>query len=323
MKTKIKVLFASLVLLLSPLQFVFAAPSITNVMILQKDYKSAVISWTTDTLSNTEIEYGTTSIYDSAWPANELLTTSHTVSLDNLQPSTTYHFIVKSKDEEEERTVSSEYTFTTDAAPATPAPPDQTLGSTEAPLISNVLATSISADSAIITWNTDMPADSLVSYSTDTSYSQTSVPDYTSTMVHTVTLNGLTENTTYNLKVKSVNSSGLPAESQNVTFKTLSASELTGTGTASGLQFVPPTEIVAPAPNAPAPVKVIFPYNVRLMDTVKFRKGPAIYIVKESGLYPFATYADYLAYKKASKKALKTFSGDGSQYTLNTGAARW
>jgi hypothetical protein len=59
---------------------------------------SAVITWTTDQLSDSRVEYGTTAayggqIYDAA------LATDHSMTLSGLVPSTTYHFKVTSTSE--------------------------------------------------------------------------------------------------------------------------------------------------------------------------------------------------------------------------------
>jgi len=75
---------------------------------------SATISWITDEPSTSQVEY---------WPGSlsELdatLVTSHSVTLTDLTPETTYHYKVKSADAAGNLAVSDEYTFTTLAAPA-------------------------------------------------------------------------------------------------------------------------------------------------------------------------------------------------------------
>lgn len=74
---------------------------------------SATISWETDKSATTQLEYGTTNAYGSTTTIDETMTTSHSVTLTGLKPSTTYHFIVKSKDSSEEEVVSQDQTFST------------------------------------------------------------------------------------------------------------------------------------------------------------------------------------------------------------------
>lgn len=74
---------------------------------------SASISWATDKAATTQLEYGTTDAYGSTTTIDERLTTSHSVILTELNPITTYHFKVKSKDASGEEVVSQDQTFTT------------------------------------------------------------------------------------------------------------------------------------------------------------------------------------------------------------------
>jgi len=63
---------------------------------------TVTITWTTDELSTSQIEYGTTTAYGSLTTLDEDLVTSHSVDLTDtdLAPNTSYHYRVKSKDEE-------------------------------------------------------------------------------------------------------------------------------------------------------------------------------------------------------------------------------
>ncbi|MCK4242050.1 MAG: fibronectin type III domain-containing protein [Dehalococcoidia bacterium] len=75
---------------------------------------SATISWITDEPSTSQVEY---------WPGSlsaldKTLVTSHSVTLTNLAPGTTYYYKTMSADDAGNLAVSDEYTFTTLAAPA-------------------------------------------------------------------------------------------------------------------------------------------------------------------------------------------------------------
>ncbi len=71
------------------------------------------ISWTTDKGATSQVEYGPLTVYGSSSANTETLVTSHSISLNNLNSGTTYHYRVKSTDEVGNVTFSEDYTFTT------------------------------------------------------------------------------------------------------------------------------------------------------------------------------------------------------------------
>jgi hypothetical protein len=70
-------------------------PTISNVAVSGITWDSATITWDTDQLADSRVEYGTTTSYGS-FVLDSALTTSHGVVLGGLAPSTTYHFKVTS-----------------------------------------------------------------------------------------------------------------------------------------------------------------------------------------------------------------------------------
>ena len=81
---------------------------------------SATISWATNEPATSQVEYGTTNAYGSTTTLDESLITSHGVTLAGLNPSTTYHFKIKSKDESGNEVASQDQTLTTiSTTPAT------------------------------------------------------------------------------------------------------------------------------------------------------------------------------------------------------------
>jgi len=85
---------------------------------------SATISWKTDENATSQVEYGTTDAYGSTTPLDEKLTKNHSVALSGLQPDTTYHFMVKSRDSSGNEATSSDTAFQTQSpVPPAPAPP--------------------------------------------------------------------------------------------------------------------------------------------------------------------------------------------------------
>ena len=89
--------------------------NITNVVVADLRVTSVQVTWDTDEPATTEVEYGLTNGYgETAW-ADPRLTTTHSVHLSGLTPSTLYHFRVKS--------VGTTTAFSNDATFTTPAVP--------------------------------------------------------------------------------------------------------------------------------------------------------------------------------------------------------
>jgi len=73
-------------------------PSISSVLISKISDSGMTISWTTNEISDTQVEFGTTTTYGSSTPLVSTLVTNHSAQLTGLQPITLYHFRVKSRD---------------------------------------------------------------------------------------------------------------------------------------------------------------------------------------------------------------------------------
>lgn len=74
---------------------------------------SATITWDTDEMSDTQIEYGTTTSYGSTTTRDINFTTEHSQGLSGLSAGTLYHYRVKSRDAVGNISVSGDYTFRT------------------------------------------------------------------------------------------------------------------------------------------------------------------------------------------------------------------
>jgi hypothetical protein len=83
---------------------------------------SASIIWTTDELASSQVEWGTSNSYGTLTPdppdvdptsGQYLGVIDHSVVLSGLQPDTTYHYRVRSKDAAGNESISSDKTFTT------------------------------------------------------------------------------------------------------------------------------------------------------------------------------------------------------------------
>lgn len=73
----------------------------------------AAIAWTTNELSDSQVDYGTTTSYGSSTTLNVSLVTAHTALLSGLSANTQYHYRVRSRDAAGNVSVSGDFTFTT------------------------------------------------------------------------------------------------------------------------------------------------------------------------------------------------------------------
>jgi len=87
-------------------------PVIANVLASSTE-TSAVVTWTTDEPASSQVEYGASTAYGSTSALEEALVASHSVTLSDLEPESTYHYRVKSEDGSGNQAVSGDYTFTT------------------------------------------------------------------------------------------------------------------------------------------------------------------------------------------------------------------
>ncbi|MBS3105955.1 fibronectin type III domain-containing protein [Candidatus Woesearchaeota archaeon] len=192
-------------------------PLISNVAISGIDAAAATVTWTTDELSDSQVEYGLTSSLGNASTLDTGLVTSHSVTLTSLSPSTTYSYRVKSRDANGNLGVSSIATFTTAAPDLTP------------PTISGVAVSSITLTSAVVMWTTNESADTQVFYGTSpTALNNFSTLDTSLVANHTVNLSGLVQATTYYYSVRSKDSSGNLATSPVASFSTVVPSTAMG-----------------------------------------------------------------------------------------------
>ncbi|MDZ7291416.1 MAG: FG-GAP-like repeat-containing protein [candidate division KSB1 bacterium] len=101
------------------------------------------------------------------------------------------------------------------------APPD-----VEAPQISKIAASNVTAEYATITWETNEWSDSQVEYGLDISYGRASAWDTSLVKNHGVLLTGLQANTIYHFRVKSRDAAGNLAAGEDQTFKTNASAAL-------------------------------------------------------------------------------------------------
>jgi hypothetical protein len=186
-------------------------PQISAISASSVTAASALIGWSTDEASDSQVDYGPTSAYGTSTTLNAALVTSHSQQLSGLSAGTTYHYRVRSRDGSGNLATSGDQTFTTAAPDTTP------------PLISAVAASGVSNTAATIGWTTDEPADTQLDYGTTTAYGSSSTLNPALVTAHSQTLAGLTPNTLYHYRVRSRDAAGNLATSGDQTFSTTNA----------------------------------------------------------------------------------------------------
>jgi hypothetical protein len=185
-------------------------PSLANVLVEGVTDTLAVVSWTTNEPADSFVEYGTDTGYGLkvSDPGNFVL--RHSVTLSKLSPSTTYHLRAASTDPSGNGPSKNEdIMFTTMRTP-----------DTTPPVISNVRVSGITDKLAVVTWETDEPADGAVEYGTTASYGSTATHTGLGTL-HELTLLNLKASSTYHFRVKSRDATGNgPSASRDLNFTT-------------------------------------------------------------------------------------------------------
>jgi Malectin domain len=97
-----------------------SGPVITNVGASSITTTGATITWTTNVLANTQVEYGPTTAYGGQTILNSALVTNHVQPLTGLAPGVPYHYRAHSTDGFANPAVSGDLTFTTLAADPPP-----------------------------------------------------------------------------------------------------------------------------------------------------------------------------------------------------------
>ncbi len=97
-------------------------PDLVGSPSIQARIRSALIEWLTEPSTHAAssfIQYGSTDSYGSEQGSSELVS-SHSVTLIDLEPATTYHFRLKWVDQDGNIGYSPDYTFSTNEAPSAP-----------------------------------------------------------------------------------------------------------------------------------------------------------------------------------------------------------
>ncbi|UCG85846.1 MAG: hypothetical protein JSW71_18325, partial [Gemmatimonadota bacterium] len=180
-------------------------PVISGVRAINLTTTTARIVWTTNEPSDSLVNYGiSTGLGLSRFDSD--LVTSHSVLLTGLTQGTMYYFEVQSTDGADNTALDNNndfyYGFKTLMPETTP------------PVITNTQAAAVLHDSAIITWDTNEPADSVVAYGDTPALGQT-VIDNRLLLSHSMELTSLTPLTVYYYEVRSTDGNGNTAVDDN------------------------------------------------------------------------------------------------------------
>ena len=189
------------------------------------DVDSATIYWRTNEVSDSEIRYDVSSNTWSAYANRQTaanLVTNHSMTLTGLSPGTTYYYSVRSRDAAGNAVTSDEVFFTTDEAPDSPPPPEQ---DTTAPVIDGPSLRQRRSNPIPprVYWRTNEVSDSEIRYDVVSS----TWSDYASQQVatslvtnHSMTITGLSADTTYFCQVRSSDAAGNAVISDAFSFTT-------------------------------------------------------------------------------------------------------
>jgi hypothetical protein len=172
---------------------------------------SAVVKWTTDRESTTEVYFSPADSYVPDQYAFSQIgtdgnTTDHELKIIGLDPYTEYHFQVRSKDSFNIEGKSRDYTFRTKAS---------------LPDIKNLRIVKVEENSATLAWDTTVPAKALIEYQDLTTGGQNSIGRPTLASTHQMRIADLTLGTRYVAFVIAENAGGDRVKSNPITFVTV------------------------------------------------------------------------------------------------------
>jgi hypothetical protein len=284
---------------------------ITNVT----DTRASII-WATNKATTGKVSYDTTQNAYGSFQESTSLNYDHRIDLTNLSPSTTYYFKLESTDENNNTATddnsTNDYTFTTEAT-----------ADTTGPVITDVLVTDTNPDFAVITWTTNELSSSFIQYATTTTdftnnYKESGKND-DSTITHAVTIEGLTQNTDYYYRIRSVDGNGNESVNDNngsyYTFTSAQGPTITNINVNPDLTSATITWTTDTNSNA----YVIYSENSDLSDPQEkgysARTGTSQSVTIE-GLVPGATY--YYALRSTNAQSgVTTDDNSGNYYSFN------
>ena len=176
-----------------------SSPTISSLTTSSITANSAVVTWETNQTTDNRVKYSENSDLSSPWWSSwDNSTTSVSITLTDLEPSTTYYYQAWSYN-------STSSTCNTSEPSSSPYKNFTTSG-LSSPSISSLTVSDVTWNSAVISWNTNQSSDNRVKYSKYSDLSNYSWSSWNNdTTSVSITLSGLDSNTTYYYQVWSYN----------------------------------------------------------------------------------------------------------------------
>ncbi len=196
-----------------------ASPAISGPdVVVETGPHSALIRWTTDKQSNSLVAYAKSIDYkaDSENPYTisagfpDDLITEHSVTLQNLEPNTTYHFNARSQGPIGPVSVSGDKTFQTTSL---------------FPVINDLHFNNINETSVSLSWHTDVPTRTDITLSNTKTGEQTKSKDENYTKDHSTVIPKLDIATAYTISIIATDSDNNDSRSSVLPFSTVLSKE--------------------------------------------------------------------------------------------------
>jgi hypothetical protein len=182
-------------------------PKIQDVKVTNITLNSATVSWTSATISTSTVNYGKTNSYGSkVVDQSGSQTTNHTLNLDNLSDSSTYHFQITGTDTNANNLASDDYSFDTLVKPF--------ISELNFEPVKDAPSTSIK-----FTFKTNVPTTTIIDYQANgTKELVDSNSEYVTS--HEITIKDLADQADYSFQVKGADQFSNIASSDKVSFTT-------------------------------------------------------------------------------------------------------
>ena len=193
------------------------APVISTISTSNIGTASASISWLTNESATSKVYFSTTTpvnLSTSLTVSNNSLVMSRTLNLTGLASSTTYYYVIESKDAALNTSTTSTQSFVTAAPP---------VADTLAPVISAISTSNISSTTVMISWLTNEPSTSKIYYATTTPVNLgTALVVSNNSLVasHSLGFTGLASSTLYYYVLESVDAASNTATTTTQSFAT-------------------------------------------------------------------------------------------------------
>ena len=180
-------------------------PSITvGPIITQNSASSVTVSWETDEVANSIVQYGVKDVTENTAGHPDELTTFHQVAI-TVQTAQDYQLRVETKDASGNTTLSKILNLTTLSSPS----------------ITDAHINDVTLNSALVEWKTSVASTTRVSYGTQSGVYDLKSEDLTLTENHLVQLSGLLNGTTYYLRISGEDGAGNRISSDEYVFRTV------------------------------------------------------------------------------------------------------